>query len=309
MKYLNLGGSGLQASRIVLGCMRIADKPAEQTEKLIKAALDSGVNMFDHADIYGRGESETAFGRAMKAVGVNRGDVILQSKCGIHKSAAGISQFDFSYEHILSAVEGSLKRLGTDYLDVLLLHRPDALMEPEEIDRAFDELYRSGNVRNFGVSNFSVRQTELLSGGRYPIIANQLQFSLMHAGLVDEGLNVNMQNGEAVRRGGDVLDYCRLKGITIQAWSPLNYGFFDGIFVGNEKFPELNKELGRLAEKYNCSPSAIAFAWILRHPAGMQVISGTTRAERIEELCKAADITLTREEWYSLYLSTGKVLP
>ena len=182
-------------------------------------------------------------------------------------------------------------------------------MDPEEVFSAFEELYRSGKVRAFGVSNFSAGQIELLQGGRYEIVADQLQFSLLHSGLVDEGLNVNMTKDESTRRGGDVLNYCRLKNIAVQAWSPLNYGFIAGIFVGNEKFPEVNAELNRLAEKYGCTPAAIAFAWILRHPAGMQVVSGTSDAGHFTELCKAADVELTREEWYSLYRSTGKTLP
>lgn len=309
MEYQELGKSGLNASRIVAGCMRIADKPLGQTEELLETALAAGINMFDHADIYGGGESERAFGKAMKNIGLARDKIIIQSKCGIHKNAAGIAHFDFSYDYILSCVEGSLKRLGTDYLDVLLLHRPDALMEPEEVFRAQEELYLSGKVRSFGVSNFSVWQAELLGGGKYPVVANQMQFSLMHSGMIDEGFNVNMAKPESVERGGDVLNYCRAKHITVQAWSPLNYGFFSGIFVGDEKFPALNAELNRLAEKYGCAPAAVAFAWILRHPAGMQVISGTTNPARLKELGKAADIKLTREEWYGLYLATGKTLP
>lgn len=304
MKYTKLGKSDLNVSRIVLGCMRIADKPLERTERLLEAAVEAGVNMFDHADIYGGGESERLFGLALKNTGIAREKIVVQSKCGIRKG-----MFDFSKQHILEAAEGSLKRLGTEYLDALLLHRPDALMEPDEIFAAFDELYRSGKVRQFGVSNFSVSQTRLLEGGRYPIAANQLQFSLMHAGMVDEGLNVNMMKGESVERGGEILDYCRLKRITVQAWSPLNFGMFEGIFVGNEKFPELNAKLAELAEKYACTPAAIAFAWILRHPAGMQVIAGTTDPSRLKELCRGADVELTREEWYALYLSTGKTLP
>lgn len=304
MKYLELGKSGLKASEIVLGCMRIADKPLERTEALLRAALDSGVNMFDHADIYGRGESEKRFGEAMKNLKIPRGEIIIQSKCGIRPG-----MYDFSKEHIISSAEGSLKRLGTDYLDVLLLHRPDALMDPDEVMAAFDKLYESGKVRHFGVSNFSVYQMKLLDRGRYAITANQLQFSLMHSGMIDEGLNVNMAKDESVQRSGDVLNYCRLSGTTVQAWSPLNYGMIEGIFVGDEKFPALNKELGRLAEKYDCTAAAIAFAWILRHPAEMQVIAGTTDAGRLKDLCKATDITLTREEWYGLYRSTGKTLP
>lgn len=309
MKYLELGESNLGASRIVLGCMRIGDKSLKNTEALLGAALESGVNMFDHADIYGGGESEKRFGEAMKNLRIDRDQIIIQSKCGIHKSPSGINHFDFSRAHILSSVEGSLKRLGTDHLDVLLLHRPDALMDPEEVFSAFEELSRSGKVLRFGVSNFSVYQMKLLEKGRYPLIVNQLQFSLLHSGMIDEGFNVNMDKDESVQRGGDVLNYCRLKDVTVQAWSPLNYGFFEGIFVGNEKFPSLNRELERLAEKYGCSPSAIAFAWILRLPMDIQAVSGTTDAGRLKELCKGADIRLTREEWYALYLATGKVLP
>lgn len=309
MKYLELGESNLGASRIVLGCMRIADKPLKNTEALLGAALESGVNMFDHADIYGGGESEKRFGEAMKNLRIDRDEIIIQSKCGIHKSSAGIAQFDFSRAHILSSVEGSLKRLGTDHLDVLLLHRPDALMDPEEVFSAFEELSRSGKVLHFGVSNFSVYQMKLLEKGRYPLIVNQLQFSLLHSGMIDEGFNVNMDKDESVQRGGDVLNYCRLKDVTVQAWSPLNYGFFEGIFVGNEKFPALNRELERLGEKYGCSPSAIAFAWILRLPMDIQAVSGTTDAGRLKDLCKGADIRLTREEWYALYLAAGKMLP
>ena len=304
MKYRKLGKGGPQSPRIVLGCMRIGDKPVEKTEALISAALDAGVNMFDHADIYAGGESERKFGEAVRNLKIPREKLILQSKCGIRPG-----MYDFSKEHIVGSAENSLKRLGTDYLDVLLLHRPDALMDPEEVFSAFEELHRSGKVRAFGVSNFSVSQIELLQGGRYEIVADQLQFSLLHSGLVDEGLNVNMTKDESTRRGGDVLNYCQLKDIAVQAWSPLNYGFISGIFVGNEKFPEVNAELNRLAEKYGCTPAAIAFAWILRHPAGMQVVSGTSDAGHFTELCKAADVELTREEWYSLYRSTGKTLP
>ncbi len=306
MEYIKLGKSDLECPRIALGCMRLGDKPEERAKAVIAAALDEGVNMFDHADIYADGESERKFGRAFKALGISRDKVILQSKCGIRKD---LGTFDFSKKHIVEAAEGSLKRLGTDYLDILLLHRPDALMEPEEVAEAFDALFRAGKVRFFGVSNFSPYQIELLKGGRVEVIANQLQFSLMHAAMVEEGLNVNMYNDESVQRNGDILNYCRLNGIAVQAWSPLNYGFFGGIFVGNGKFPALNAELSRLGEKYGCTPAAIAFAWILRHPAKMQVIAGTTDPEHLRTLCRGAEVGLTREEWYGLYRSTGKILP
>ena len=275
MKYIKLGKSDLECSRIALGCMRLGDKPEERAKAVIAAALDEGVNMFDHADIYADGESERKFGRAFKALGISRDKVILQSKCGIRKD---LGTFDFSKKHIVEAAEGSLKRLGTDYLDILLLHRPDALMEPEEVAEAFDALFRAGKVRFFGVSNFSPYQIELLKGGRVEVIANQLQFSLMHAAMIEEGLNVNMYNDESVQRNGDILNYCRLNGIAVQ-------------------------------EKYGCTPAAIAFAWILRHPAKMQVIAGTTDPEHLRALCRGAEVGLTREEWYGLYRSTGKILP
>lgn len=302
MKYCNVGG--VNAPRLIVGCMRIADKPLRQVEKMIIEAVKNGVNMFDHADIYGDGDSEVVFGVAVKDLGIKREDVILQSKCGIRQGF-----YDFSAEHITSSVEGSLRRLNTEYLDVLLLHRPDALMEPEVIAETFAKLQESGKVRAFGVSNFSAAQLKLLRAYGVNVAVNQVQFSLMRSGLVDEGLNVNMHKDEGVQRGGELLDYCRFRGITLQAWSPLNYGQMKGVFVGNENFPTLNEELDRLAEKYGCTPAAIALAWILRHPAKMQVVCGTTTPERIAELCRSTDVQLEREEWYSLYRATGKTLP
>ncbi len=302
MKYCNVGG--VNAPRLIVGCMRIADKPLRQVEKMIIEAVKNGVNMFDHADIYGGGDSEVVFGVAVKDLGIKREDVILQSKCGIRQGF-----YDFSSEHITSSVEGSLRRLNTEYLDFLLLHRPDALMEPEVIAETFAKLQESGKVRAFGVSNFSAAQLKLLRAYGVNVAVNQVQFSLMRSGLVDEGLNVNMHKDEGVQRGGELLDYCRFRGITLQAWSPLNYGQMKGVFVGNENFPTLNEELDRLAEKYGCTPAAIALAWILRHPAKMQVVCGTTTPERIAELCRSTDVQLEREEWYSLYRATGKTLP
>lgn len=302
MKYCNVGG--VNAPRLIVGCMRIADKPLRQVEKMIIEAVKNGVNMFDHADIYGGGDSEVVFGVAVKDLGIKREDVILQSKCGIRQGF-----YDFSAEHIMSSVEGSLRRLNTEYLDVLLLHRPDALMEPEVIAETFAKLQESGKVHAFGVSNFSAAQLKLLRAYGVNVAVNQVQFSLMRSGLVDEGLNVNMHKDEGVQRGGELLDYCRFRGITLQAWSPLNYGQMKGVFVGNENFPTLNEELDRLAEKYGCTPAAIALAWILRHPAKMQVVCGTTTPERIAELCRSTDVQLEREEWYSLYRATGKTLP
>lgn len=302
MKYCKIGET--EASRVIMGCMRIADKPLVDVERVISTALSKGVNAFDHADIYGKGDCETIFGVAIKDLGVQREDVVLQSKCGIRKGF-----YDFSKEHIVETVESSLRRLNTEYLDILLLHRPDALMETEEVCEAFNKLQNEGKVLSFGVSNFSPLQIQLLTSAGVQIVANQVQFSLGNTILVDEGLNVNMQKQESVQRGGDLLNYCRLHNVTLQAWSPLIKGFFEDSILNAEAFPVLNEKLAQLAEKYGCTPSAIALAWILRHPAKMQVITGTTDAERMSQICACADIELTRQEWYELYLSTGKTLP
>lgn len=272
---------------------------------LINTALDEGINLFDHADIYGKGRSEEMFARAVNMNPAVREKFILQTKCGIRSG-----YYDFSREHILNAVDGSLGRLKTDYIDILLLHRPDTLMEPEEIAEAFSLLHGSGKVRYFGVSNQHPMQIELLSkylGQR--IIVNQLQFSLTNTGMIDAGLNVNMETDRSVSRDGNILEYCRLKDISIQAWSPFLFGFFDGAFIDHPKFPELNEKMDDLAQKYHVSKNAIATAWILRHPAKIQPVVGTTNAQRLKGICKASGIVLSREEWYRLYLSAGNVLP
>lgn len=309
MKYCALR-EDINASKIVMGCMRIADKPLKETEKTMVAAMGAGVNMFDLADVYGGGDCEKVFGVAIRDLGVKRQNYILQTKCGIRKDGAGkIVRFDFSKDYILSSVEGSLRRLNTEYIDVLLLHRPDTLVEPYEVAAAFEKLREDGKVRAFGVSNFSATQLQFFRSAGIEIVANQMQFSLGHTALVDAGFNVNMYKDESVTRAGDTLEYCRLRNIPLQAWSPVQYGFFEGVFIGNEKFPKLNAELERLAEKYSVTPTAIAFAWILRHPAFGQVVSGTTNATRMCEICAGADVQLTHEEWYSLYMSTGRILP
>ena len=304
MYNIELGKSGLLVPTVAVGCMRISDMNEKEASAFVDTCLEKGANFFDHADIYGRGKSEEVFGKAVASI--DRENLIIQTKCGIVPG----QRFDFSYEHIVESVNGSLKRLGTDYVDVLLLHRPDALMEPEEVAKAFDELKSAGKVRHFGVSNQNPYQMELL--GKYldmPICANQLQFSVMHAPMIQSDINVNMYNESAVNRDGGVLDYCRLKEITIQPWSPMQYGFFEGCFVDNEKFPELNRVMGEIAEKYSVSKTTIAFAWILRHSAKMQPITGTTNLTRLSDCLKAAEIKLTRQEWYDIYKAAGNILP
>ncbi len=303
MYKIDFGKSGLQVPTIAVGCMRISDMKESEVSAFVDTALKNGANFFDHADIYGGGKSEEVFGKAIKSL--NREDLIIQTKCGIRKG-----QFDFSYDHIVNSVDGSLKRLGTEYIDVLLLHRPDALMEPEEVAKAFDYLKNSGKVRHFGVSNQNPYQMELLQNAMdMPICANQLQFSIMHAPMIQSGINVNMYNESGVNRDGSVLDYCRLNKITIQPWSPMQYGFFEGCFVDNPKFPELNKVLEDIANKYGVSKTTIAFAWILRHPARMQPVTGTTNLIRLADCLKASDIQITREEWYEIYRAAGNKLP
>jgi predicted oxidoreductase len=297
--------SSLNISAIVLGCMRIQKLSTQEVVPLIRAAQESGINFYDHADIYGGGSSEEVFGAAMKEMKLARENIYLQSKCGIRKG-----MFDFSRDHILASVDGSLKRLQTDYLDVLLLHRPDALVEPQEVAEAFLRLKQSGKVRHFGVSNHRPLQIELLKQAvQERLLFNQLQFSLMFTGMVDAGLNVNMKNSPSIDHDGGTLDYCRLHNITVQAWSPFQYGFFEGVFVGNDKFPELNKALNEVAETYSVSPSAVAVAWLLRHPADMQVVLGTTTPARVRDISRAADISLSRADWYKLYLAAGNELP
>ncbi|SOC00380.1 aldo/keto reductase [Brochothrix thermosphacta] len=304
MKQIQLGQSNLKVSDIALGCMRMSNLEISEAAKVLDASIAGGINFFDHADIYGGGESEVVFSKAIKELNVSRENLILQSKCGITKQG-----FNFSKGHIVDSVDGILKRLDTDYLDLLVLHRPDALMEPEEIASAFNELEKNGKVRQFGVSNQNPQQIELLKTAiEQPLVVNQLQFGLKHTGMLDEGFNVNnIYQGEQPSAG--LLEYSRREKMTIQAWSPLQYGYFEGVFIGHEKFPELNAALDKLANKYEVSSSAIAIAWILRHPAKMQVLLGSMNVSRIESMIKATDVYLTHEEWYELYKIAGNILP
>lgn len=305
MKRITIGNSALTASEISLGCMRMADLSREDANKVINTALENGIDFFDHADIYGGGKSEEVFADAIDMNATIREKMILQSKCGIRQGF-----FDFSKEHIIASVEGSLKRLKTDYLDTLLLHRPDTLFEPEEVAAAFTELEKSGKVRHFGVSNQNSGQIELLK--KYvdqELIANQLQFSIMHTGMIDTGFNVNMTIDPSLDRDGGILEYSRLNNMTIQAWSPFQYGFFEGVFLDNDKFPELNKTIDKIAADKGVTNSAIAVAWIQRHPASFQTVVGTMNPGRIADIAKASDVTLSREEWYEIYRAAGNQLP
>lgn len=304
MKNIKIGNK-FEASAVSLGCMRMSDLGNKEVDAILDTAIENGINFFDHADIYGGGRAEKVFGEYLKRHKGQRERMMIQTKCAIHDG-----QFDFSKEHILKSVDGSLMRLGVDYIDVLLLHRPDTLMEPEEVAEAFDVLETSGKVKYFGVSNQNMMQMELLKTEvKQPLIINQLQFSVTEAGMVTSGMNVNMKNPESVMHDGGFLEYSRIKNITIQAWSPFQYGFFEGNFVDNEDFPELNKKLLEIGEKYSLTKTGVAAAWILRHPANMQLIAGTMNPEHLKEICKASDVKLTRSEWYEIYRSAGHMLP
>jgi predicted oxidoreductase len=309
VKNLNLPGVELPVSNVVLGLMRIQSLEDAELQALVGAARESGINVFDHADVYGSGlhGCETRFGEAIRFSPAEREQVILQSKVGIRDG-----YFDFSKEHILTSVDESLAALRTDHLDVLLLHRPDTLVEPEEVAEAFDELESAGKVRHFGVSNQTPGQIELLKRSLHqPVLFNQVQLSITHAPLLAAGVAANMAGlDQSIDRDNGILDHARLNGITLQAWSPFQKGFFDGVFLGDrEAYPELNDRLDELAERYDVTPTGIAVAWITRHPANMQVVLGTTDPDRVRQSAAGSDLPLTREEWYGLFRAAGHILP
>ena len=309
MKTLTLPNTTVETSNIILGLMRITPLDDEQIRTLVRSARDAGITMFDHADIYGdvRHGCETRFGDAGAIPASERDQVQLQSKVGVRDG-----YFDFSREHILTTVDESLSALKTDYLDLLLLHRPDTLVEPDEVAAAFDELFDSGKVRNFGVSNQTPGQVELLKRSvRQPIVVNQVQLSITHSPIIAQGIAANMAAlDQSIDRDNGILDYSRLNGITLQAWSPFQKGFFDGVFLGDrENYRELNDAIDALAAKYDVQPAAIAVAWITRHPANIQVVLGTTNVHHLLDSAAGSDVPLTREEWYRLFTTAGHILP
>ena len=311
MKTSELNGVDHAAPNVVLGLMRIEDLDDDAVRTLVGSARDAGIDFFDHADIYGTEphDCERRFAEAMRLTPSERAQVTIQTKAGIVGDGP---YFDFSYEHIVSAAEGSLRALDTDYIDILLLHRPDALVEPDEVARAFDELEAAGKVRAFGVSNHTPRQIDLLKKSvRQPIVANQIQLSITHAPAIAQGIAMNMQGEPQATTldGGGIVDYCRLNDIAIQAWSPFQAGFFTGVFLGSPEYPELNAVIDRLAADYDVPPIAIAVAWITRHPARMQVVLGTTNPERVAAAALGSDLPLTRAEWYELFRAAGYRVP
>ncbi len=305
MKYINTNFCDKKVSQVVLGCMRIDGFSDYEAHRYVDTALECGYNFFDHADIYGGGRCEEVFGSVLKSDKTLRDKIIIQTKCGIRQG-----MYDFSYKHIIDSVEGSLRRLGVEQIDVLLLHRPDLLMEPDDVAKAFDELERSGKVKAFGVSNQNPQQIELLKKSvKQRLCINQLQLSITNANMISSSASVNTSFDEGINRDGYVRDYCRLNDITIQAWSPLQYGFFEGTFLDNEKFSDLNWVMGEMAQKYGVTKTGIAIAWLLRLPEKIQPVIGTTSPERVKAIAQAADIELMREDWYKLYRVAGHPLP
>ena len=308
MRYITLGQDDKELSEIVLGMMRIKDKSVKEVEELVETALSVGINAFDLADIYGRGRCEELLGLVLKNRPDLREKMWIQSKCGIRIEE--FTYFDFSKEYILQSVDGILERLQVDYLDSLLLHRPDALMESDQVAEAFDLLYKQGKVRDFGVSNQNPMMMEFLKKDvKQPLAVNQLQLSAAFTPGFESGFHVNMEDSQAAMRDGSIFEYCKLHDVVIQAWSVLQFGYFKGNFVGNEKFQALNQVLDRLAFKYGVTPSTIAISWILRYPAKMQAVVGTTNPKHLREVSQAANFSLTRKEWYEIYLAAGNNLP
>lgn len=308
MRYIKFGERQKEVSEVVLGLMRISEMTVDQVEELIESALAVGINAFDIADCYGHGKCEQILGEVLKCRPDLREKMWIQSKCGIRMEE--FTYFDFSKEHILEAVDGILERLNVDYIDSLLLHRPDALMEPVEIAEAFDLLKAQGKVIDFGVSNQNPMMMALIQKDvNQPLVANQLQLSAAFTPSFDAGFHVNMKQEAGIVRDSSIFEYCRLHDVVIQAWSVLQFDYFGGVFLGSEKYPELNQVLNRLAEKYHVSLSAVAIAWVLRYPAKMQAVIGTTKKARVAEAARAAEIQLTRKEWYEIYLAAGNDLP
>ncbi len=308
MRYITLGQDDKELSEIVLGMMRIEDKSVKEVEELVETALSVGINAFDLADIYGRGRCEELLGLVLKNRPDLREKMWIQSKCGIRIEE--FTYFDFSKDYIIKSVDGILQRLKIDHLDSLLLHRPDALMESDQVAKAFDLLYKQGKVRDFGVSNQNPMMMELLKKDvKQPLAVNQLQLSAAFTPGFESGFHVNMEDSQAAMRDGSIFEYCKLHDVVIQAWSALQFGYFKGNFVGNEKFQALNQVLDRLAIKYGVTSSTIAISWILRYPAKMQAVVGTTNPKHLREVSQAANFSLTRKEWYEIYLAAGNNLP
>lgn len=291
--------------KIALGCMRISDMSVEDLSNLITTAIENGITLFDHADIYGRRKSEELFGKVLKDNPNLRKQIKIQSKCGISKG-----YYDLSKDYIINQVKESVRLLNCDYLDTLLLHRPDALVDYKEVNEAFKYLYDNGLVKSFGVSNMNPYQIQLYKKYvEFDITVNQIQFSLVHSYILNQGMFFNTSDNEAIDHSSGILEYCQLNDIQIQAWSSLMASWEDGTFIDNPKYEKLNQKLQELADEYNVNKNAIAIAWILKHPANIVPIVGTTSIEHLKQICEAQNINISKKQWYDLYLAAGHCLP
>ena len=311
MKHYKIPNTDLSVSRLAYGTWHmggswddgaVSAETKTRANSLITKAVEHGINHIDLADIYTKGKSDECVGYALAQNPGLRDKLVLQAKAGIvlgTDEAPG--HYNFEYDHLVGAVEGTLRRLGTDYVDLLALHRPDPLIEPEEVARAFDHLQSSGKVRYFGVSNHNAGQLALLK--RYvqqPIVVNQVELNLLHHHLISDGVVANM-TGTSYSGIQGTLDYCRLNDIMIQAWSPVAGG---RVFNSASDAPENERNTAQLLEKlavaHQTTPDAIAYAWLLRHPAKIQPIIGTLNIERFGRIIPADIINLSRIEWYQL---------
>lgn len=310
MEKFKMPNTDLIVSKMGLGCMRIASKSDEELDELIRTALDEGINFFDHADIYGHSQCEKKFGDVLKRHPEWRQEMVIQTKCDIVPKYEGGQRYDTSREHILDAVHKSLEKLQCGYIDILLLHRPDALMDPVETAQTFKELKDEGLVHYFGVSNHSAGAIARLQKELdFPLVVNQMQLSIVHSYLLDAGFGINMAEPQSLLHDDGVLNWCLAHDMTVQTWCPLQASWEDGTFIGNPKYPKLNEILENLAEKYHVTRAAIALAWILRIPGAVMPIIGTTSPGHLKESIAALDVHLSRQEWYDLYAAQGKLLP
>jgi len=314
MRSYRIPRTDLDVSRIAFGCDRLGRDgvPADavtaddisQAVRIVNVAHEQGITLFDTADVYGLGQSEALLGHALKESPGLRNRVAIQSKCGVQSGLA--------YTAILGAVAGSLQRLGTDYLDILLLHSHDPLMEPQEVAKALDELKRSGKVRHFGVSNHTITRIEILKKYvRQPLVVNQIQLGLAHPDLLDEAYF----NGAGFQLVGPYtgiagLDYCRLNDMQVQAYSPLRgksvFGTAELLGPPTDAPPELKevaRKLHEMAAQKGTTPAPLALAWLLGHPGHILPIIGAKRTEHIVECCAADKVVLSREEWIALFWS------
>ena len=311
MQILSRDVFGMDTSRLAYGCMTLGGLDPADADRALDAALDGGITLFDHADIYAHGRSEEVFGRWLAGRPGLRERLVLQTKCGIRRRdepPGAPPRYDASYEHVVASAEGSLRRLGVETLDVLLLHRPDPLADPEEVAHAFSTLRTAGKVRAFGVSNYSAAQVDLLSAAlAAPLVVNQVQLSLLHADAIDTGVEVN-RTGDPSQAAG-LVDACRQRGLRVQAWAPVAGGALgrDDLDAARHDLRDL---VADLAGRHETTPSGVLLAWLLRHPARIQPVIGTTNPDRIAAACAAADVRLSREDWYRLLVTArGGTLP